>query len=730
MWRRLVSRIRRRLGAGPPRRVKTPTILQVEAIECGAAALAIVLAHFGRWVTIEELRLACGVSRNGSKAANILLAARSYDLGPQAFKSELSALRTFRPPMILHWNFNHFVVLEGFGRDGRVHLNDPAVGRVTVSERELDESFTGVVLTFDPTEDFEPEGKPPSFLPALRRRLTGAWAAVAFVLLAGVAVTASRMVTPVFPKIFVDRVLLGPDPSWLTPLLLVMSAGAALIGALMWLQQRYLLRLETRLALKGSSQLLWHILHLPVEFFSQRYAGDISSRLTIPNRVAELLSRDLATNFLSAILVVFVVVLMLSYDLTLTVIGVLIALLNVLALRYFSRRRADSNRRLQQEKGKMQGAVMGGLELIETVKATGSESDLFSRWAGYQTKVVNLRQKLERDTQLLEAIPPLLAILSTTCILGLGSLRVMDGTFTLGELVAFQALTVVFLAPVSRLVSLGGKLQTVQADLHRLDDVLRHPTQGAAETGPRVSAAPKLAGAVELRNVSFGYDRSAPPLIRDLTLILPPGARVAVVGVSGSGKTTLAKLVSGLLDPWDGEILFDGEPRSRLSRETLNQSLASVDQVITLFEGTVRENLTLWDPTVPLEWVVAAARDAVIHDEIMARPGGYESRVEEDGRNWSGGQRQRLEIARALAGEPSILILDEATAALDPTVELQIDRNLRRRGCTSLIIAHRLSTLRDADEILVLDDGEVAERGTHDELLRRDGQYAGLVSFY
>lgn len=730
MWRRLVSRIRRRLGVRPPRRVKTPTILQVEAIECGAAALAIVLAHFGRWVTIEELRLACGVSRNGSKAANILLAARDYDLGPQAFKSELSTLRTFRPPMILHWNFNHFVVLEGFGRDGRVHLNDPAVGRVTVSERELDESFTGVVLTFDPTEGFEPEGKPPSFLPALRRRLTGAWAAVAFVLLAGVAVTASRMVTPVFPKVFVDRVLLGPDPSWLTPLLLVMSAGAALIGALMWLQQRYLLRLETRLALKGSSQLLWHILHLPVEFFSQRYAGDISSRLTIPNRVAELLSRDLATNFLSAILVVFVVVLMLSYDLTLTAIGVLIALLNVLALRYFSRRRADSNRRLQQEKGKMQGAVMGGLELIETVKATGSESDLFSRWAGYQTKVVNLRQKLERDTQLLEAIPPLLAILSTTCILGLGSLRVIDGTLTLGELVAFQALTVVFLAPVSRLVSLGGKLQTVQADLHRLDDVLRHPTQGASETGPRVSAAPKLAGAVELRNVSFGYDRSAPPLIRDLTLILPPGARVAVVGVSGSGKTTLAKLVSGLLDPWDGEILFDGEPRSRLSRETLNQSLASVDQVITLFEGTVRENLTLWDPTVPLEWVVAAARDAVIHDEIMARPGGYESRVEEDGRNWSGGQRQRLEIARALAGEPSILILDEATAALDPTVELQIDRNLRRRGCTSLIIAHRLSTLRDADEILVLDDGEVAERGTHDELLQGDGLYAGLVSIY
>lgn len=706
----------------------------MEAVECGAAALAMVLAYFGHWVTLEELRIACGVSRNGSRAANILRAAQRYGLDPAAFKSEPAALRRFRAPMILHWNFNHFVVLEGFGRGGRVYLNDPAIGRVTVSERELDESFTGVVLTFEPTAEFERKGKPPSFLLALSRRLTGAWAAVGFVLLAGLAVTVLRMVTPVFPKIFVDRILFGVDASWLAPLLIVMAGAAVLLGTLTWLQQRYLLRLETRLALTGSSRLLWHILHLPVEFFSQRYAGDISSRLPIPNRVSELLSRELASNLLSVGLLIFVVVFMLSYDVTLTFIGVTIVSLNVIALRYFSRKRADGNRRLQQENGKLQGAVMGGLELIETVKATGAESDLFTRWAGYQTKVVNIRQQLERNTQFLETIPPLLAVLSTTCILGLGSLRVMDGALTLGELVAFQALMVVFLAPVSRLVSLGARLQTVQADLHRLDDVLRHPTQSLLEESPAgpplAPLTPKLAGAVELADVSYGYDRSADPLIQGLSLSLSPGTRVALVGISGSGKTTIAKLVSGLFEPWAGEIRFDGRPRRQIPRKTLNLSLASVDQTIVLFEGTVLDNLTLWDPTIPRDRVVAAAQDALIHDEILARPGGYESLVEEDGRNWSGGQRQRLEIARTLTRDPSVLILDEATAALDPTTERRIDQNLRRRGCTCLLIAHRLSTIRDADEILVLDDGRVVERGTHEELLEQHGLYTDLISYY
>jgi NHLM bacteriocin system ABC transporter peptidase/ATP-binding protein len=719
-------------GEQARRRARTPTILQMEAVECGAAALAIVLAHYGRWVPLEELRVACGVSRDGSKASNMVKAARTYGLEAKGFKREPQTLRAVQPPMILHWNFNHFVVLEGI-RKGRVYLNDPGTGPRTVTEQELDEAFTGVVLTFQPGPDFAKRGDPPSLVPALKSRLAGTRAALIFVLLAGLALAIPGMVVPVFSKIFLDSVLLEGHREWLPPLLLAMGCAAVLLGALTWLQQSYLLRLETRMAVGGSSRFLWHVLRLPSEFFTQRFAGDISSRVAINDSVAQLLSRDLATNALGAVMIAFFAVLLFQNDVVLTLVGIAVVSLNVAALRYVSRRRVDGNRRLVQNQGKLLGTAIGGLQTIETLKATGGESDLFTRWAGYQAKVVNGRQELERHTQILDAVPALLSAVNSALILGIGGVRVMNGGLSVGGLVAYQLLMGAFIAPVTRLVSLGGKLQTVEGDMNRLDDVLRYRLDAAAAGGlddaPPAAAEPvKLAGSLELRQVSFGYSRLDPPLIDGLSLSLKPGSRVALVGGSGSGKSTLARLVTGLYQPWEGEILFDGRPRAAIPPAVMVNSLATVDQNIFLFEGTVRENLTLWDSTIPLPEVVAAARDACIHEDAAARPGGYDSPVEEGGANWSGGQRQRLEIARALVGRPSILVLDEATSALDPTTESRIDESLRRRGCTCLLVAHRLSTIRDADEILVLDRGKVVQRGTHDELRAVEGPYSRLIS--
>jgi NHLM bacteriocin system ABC transporter peptidase/ATP-binding protein len=703
--------------------------LQSEAVECGAACLAIVLARFGSWVPLDELRLACGVSRDGSRAASLWHAAQRYGLEAKAFKAEPRDLRRFQPPMILHWNFNHFVVLEGFEQD-RVYLNDPACGPHVVSSTELDESFTGVVLLCQPATGFVPRGRRPSFARSLAGWLRGTSAALGFVLVCGLALMVLRLIAPFFSKVLVETVLLADGGEWLVPLLSWMGAAALALCLFTWLQQTYLARLSSWLALTGSSRLFWHILRLPVAFFSQRFVGDITSRLTLTSRVAEILSRDLATNFLNAMMIVVFGGLMLQYNPVLTGTCLVVVVLDMAALRYVSRKRVDGNRLLLRESGKLQGSILGGLEMIETIKATGAEADLLARWTGYQAKIINLGQELELSSVWLQAVPPLLGALNAAAVLGIGSLQVMRGALSLGELVAFQLLVAMFLLPVARLVSLGGKLQIVAGDMNRLEDVLRHPTDVSLAADPvaPVGEVAKLAGLLEFRNVSFGYDRLAPPLIEGFNLRIRPGERIALVGPSGSGKSTLARLAAGLLDPWSGEIRFDNLVPSELPRAVLTASLAVVDQAITLFEGSVWDNLTLWDPTILREEVDAAAEDAAIQEEILARPGGYESPVEEGGRNWSGGQRQRLEIARALAGRPSILVLDEATSALDPATELEIDERLRRRGCSCLIVAHRLSTLRDADQIVVLDRGKVVQRGTHEELLQEDGLYRRLAA--
>jgi NHLM bacteriocin system ABC transporter peptidase/ATP-binding protein len=713
-------------------RTKVPTILQLEAVECGAATLAMVLAAFGRWVPLEEMRVACGVSRDGSKASNMVKAARRFGLDARGYKKEPAQLREMPTPMILHWNFNHFVVLEGF-RKGWAHIVDPATGPRRVTVDELDQAFTGVVLTFARGEEFAKGGALPGVVASLRGRMHGTAPALAFAVLAGVALVVPGLVAPAFSRVFVDQVMVKGLRGWTGPLMAAMVFAALVMATVTWMQQTQLLRLETRLALGSSGRFLWHVLRLPVGFFTQRFAGEIGSRVGVNDRVAQLLSGELATTLLSLLVIVFYAAVMLQYDVVLTGIGIAVATLNVAALKWVSRRRVDLSQRLQQDRGKLMGVAMGGLQTIETLKATGSEAFFFTRWAGQHAKVVNAQQQLALYTHLLSVVPPFLLAVNTALLVGIGGVRVMDGRLSMGMLVALQALLIAFVTPVNRLVDLGGTLQEVRGGLARLDDVLNATPDAlagafaAAKADGDAEDPPRLEGRLELRGVSFGYSPLEPPLIEDLSLALEAGRRIALVGGSGSGKSTVARLVCGLHEPWSGQVVLDGRPRGELPPASVAASLAFVDQDVFLFAGTVRENLSLWDPGVPEADLVRAARDACIHEEITARPGGYHARVDEGGRNFSGGQRQRLEIARALVGNPSLLVLDEATSALDPPTEAAVDDALRRRGCACVIVAHRLSTIRDADEIIVLERGKVVERGTHDELYAAGGAYRALI---
>jgi ATP-binding cassette subfamily C protein len=704
----------------------------MEAVECGAAALGIILGYYNRIVPLAELRQACGVSRDGSKASNILNAARSYGLQAKGFKVDLAGLRKLQCPYIVFWNFNHFLIVEGFAKD-KVYLNDPATGPRTVSLPEFDQSFTGVVLVGEPSAEFRPGGRKPSLTLSLWDRLQSSLGALVYCVIAGLLLVIPGLAIPAFSQAFVDNVLIEGRSDWLRPLILGMILTAILNGFLTLLQLQFLRRMKIKLAVGMSSRFLWHILRLPVSFYDQRFAGEISSRVRLNDSLANLLSGRLATTVISAFTVVFYAAVMLQYDVVLTAIGIAFVIVNVSVWRWVSRQRVDANLRLMQEQGKVNGVAISGLQSMETLKASGLESEFFSRWAGYYAKAINARQEMDTTNQNLGVLPSFLTSITSMLLLAVGGLRVMDGVLSIGMLIAFQALMQRFLEPVNNLVSLAGELQEMEGNLGRLDDVLRNPIDPAVEREISISltqlpaANVRLQGYIELRNITFGYNRSAPPLIENFSLSLKPGQRVALVGGSGSGKSTVAKLVCGLYEQWSGEILFDGKPRKHIPRSILTNSIALVEQDISLFAGTVRDNLTLWDSTVPFSNLVRACKDAAIQDVVLSMPGGYNADLAEGASNLSGGQRQRLEIARTLVNNPAILVMDEATSALDSEAEKTIDQKLRERGCTCVIVAHRLSTIRDCDEIIVFDRGKVVQCGSHEELQKVEGKYLQLI---
>ena len=714
-----------------PARVTTPTLLQMEAVECGAAALGIIMRYYDLWHPLEQLRMECGVTRDGSKASNLLKAARRFGLEASGIRCELDALLKTEPPVILYWNFNHFLVYEGVSQE-KVHLNDPATGPRRITIEELEASFTGVVLKITRGPAFVPGGEKPSLMAALRRRISGFEIGLSFALLTGLLLIVPNIVNPAFTRVFIDQYLIGDKTDILRPLLACMTVSIVFMILMLWLQRHFLLRLETKLALTTSAKFFTHIVKLPMEFYSQRYAGEIGSRVLINDKVAKVLSDKLVTTGLDLMALVFFAVVMIQYDFWLTLICVIFAFFNLIAIKSVQRPRTDASFRLLQERGKMTGTSMNGVQMIETLKATGGEDEFFGRWSGYQAKTIRAEQDMDLFGQTLSAVPPLTKGLISATILGFGGWRVMDGHLTVGLLVAFQSLMDGFTKPITSFVTFGNSLQETGSDLNRLDDVLRNepdPIYASDRTvSDRFNATIKLTGLLEVRNLTFGFNPLGAPLIQDLSFTVRPGERVALVGGSGSGKSTVSKLVAGLFRPWTGEILFDGVPRTQIPRRLLHNSIGMVDQEIFMFEGTIRDNLTMWNPTIPDSHITLACKDSAIAEDVAGRQGGLSSTVAEGGVNFSGGQRQRLEIARALVNSPSFLILDEATSALDPTTEEVIDRNLRRRGCSCLIVAHRLSTIRDCDEIIVLEYGKVVERGTHESMKNAGGPYSKLIS--
>lgn len=717
------------------RRARTPSLLQMEAVECGAVALGIVLAHHGRVVPLAELRRECGVSRDGCNALNVVRAARRYGLAAKGFSMEVEDLRGLAPPYVVFWDFNHFVVVEGLDRKG-VWINDPAVGHRRVDHEEFGDSFTGLVLTMEPGPEFERGGRRPSLARALVTRLGGFWPTLAHAVLAGLLLVLPGLALPALTQVYLDEVLILGRADWLRPVLLAIVAAVALQLLLDVLQLRCLRRLRLGLAARLSAQFFRHLMRLPVDFYAQRFSGEISDRSDLNDKVAAVLSGQLARTSIGVVMMSFYAALMFFYDVRLTLLGVACAVLSFVILQRLSRWRVEANMRLLQEFGKVSGASIAGLQNIETIKASALEDGFFRRWSGLYARASNARQGFGVTNLVASTLPGLLFTTTNALVLVIGALYVIEGRMTIGMLVAFRILMARFLAPVEGLVQLGATVQELQGDLARLDDVLAHdvdpaetPAAPAPDEAPAEDVPTRLTGELELRDVTFGYGpRTAAPLLEGFRLHLRPGARVALVGASGSGKSTVARLVCGLYTPWSGDVLLDGIPRARIPREVLREGLALVDQDVLLFEGTVRDNLTLWDPSVPEEALLAACEDAGILDRIRALPGGFDAPLGEGGHGLSGGERQRLEIARALVGDPRLVVLDEATSSLDPERERHVVERVARRGVSCLVVAHRLSTIRDCDEILVLDRGAVVERGTHAELWARGGAYADLLS--
>ena len=709
---------------------KVPVVMQMEALECGAACLAMVLAYYEKWVPLEQVRIDCGVSRDGSNAGNILKAARNYGMEAVGYRLEPDEVKqTCSFPAIIHWNFNHFVVLCGF-KGNKVIINDPGNGTQAIDMETFDRSFTGICLTFAPGESFQPGGKKKSVLDFAKKRLQGTGTAVTFVVITTLIASLMGIINAGFTRMFVDRLLTHENPEWFMPFIIALSVITLIQFIVSYVQCIYSVKLNGKMAIIGSSTYMWKVLRMPIEFFSQRQAGDIQQRQQTNASIAEVLVNTFAPLVLNSIMMIFYLVVMLRYSPLLTLIGVSSIFINMFVARIVSNKRINITRVQSRDSGKLASSTVSGIEMIETIKAAGAENGYFEKWAGYQAGVNTQNVRYAKINQMLGVVPNIVSDITASAVLIVGVYLIMCGKFMPGMVMAFQSFLSSFTAPAKSLIESGQTIQEMRTNMERIEDVMEYPDDPNYNDAPPSDdvSYDKLSGALEMNHVTFGYSRLAPPLIHDFSISLKPGSRVAFVGFSGCGKSTLAKLISGLYNPWSGSITYDGRTISEIDRSVFTGSLAVVDQDIILFEDTIANNIKMWDNSIEDFEMILAARDAQIHEDIMKRDGGYNYKLIEGGRDFSGGQRQRIEIARVLAQDPTIIILDEATSALDAKTEYEVVNAIKERGITCIVVAHRLSTIRDCDEIVVLDHGNVVERGTHEQLYANGGLYTQLVT--
>ena len=702
---------------------KVPMVMQMEAVECGAASLSMILAYYGKWLPLEQVREACSVSRDGSSMKNILLAAKMYGLEPSAYKVSAEDLSGMEPA-IIHWNFEHFVVFKGM-RKGKAYLNDPGIGPVEIPMDEFRRSFTGVAMTFELTDRFQPSGRPTSIFSYIKHNLSGAneafWLTFIFTLLLAVV----TLTLPLLTRVFFDEILSGRNAQWATVFFCLMATLALFNFIVTLWNQRYSKRIAGQLALRGNISYLRHLLRLPMNFFAMRYVGDLQQRQRLNETITHSLVEVLAPQAINVMLLVLYFILMLSYNYVLTLIGVAAALVNLAVVHHYAGQRLNMVRSTQQSMGKYYSATVSCLENIESIKAAGAEEGFFQYWSGLWSRMFNKQREMRIQQSEMSLLPTLTSNLLTMAVLLVGAWYILQGDLSVGMLMAFQGFMTAFMAPVEKIVNAGQQLLEMRSQIERVDDVMKYPEDQHADG--EHSEEGKLLGELELRDVTFGYNRTQPPLIDHFNLHLRAGESVAFVGSSGCGKSTLAKLISGLYKPWSGEILFDGRPIESISSDELTNSIAVVDQNIVLFDDTLSQNIRMWDQSIEDFAILMACSDAQVHSDIMNRPEGLATKVVRGGKNFSGGQCQRFEIATALAREPMILIMDEATSALDPTTEDLVMRHIREMGITQIVVAHRLSTIRDCDQIIVMEAGHVVQQGTHEQLMQQDGLYRQLM---
>ena len=707
--------------------VKTPTIFQMEATECGAASLSMIFAYFGKNLSLEQMRIETGVSRDGCNAGNIMRAAKKYGFECHGYRKEPDALKTIETPCIIHWNFNHFVVFEGF-KGKYAYINDPAMGRRKLSYEELDDSFTGVVLTFKTTPAFTKEKKKSTLKDFIKNRISGQYGVMLKLLFVGLLLVFPGLILPVISQIFMDDVLVGGNTDWFTMLMIFMGATILLQALLTLYRNKVLAKLQKKMVLTSAREFLTKLFRLPISFFDQRYVGDLSGRVSNNASVSDFLAGDLAETVLNIIVVIFYLVLLLLYSPILTLIAMSTVVVNVIIVKITSDMISNSSVKLQQDSGKLAGAVCAGLSITSTLKASGAENEYISRILGYNAKTITTEQKLSKSQQIINAIPDAVKMLADVMILLVGGMFVINGKMTIGKLFAFTALFGSFSDPIEKLVGFVKNIQTTKADVNRVEDIMNYKEdEKFSGEARKKDMKTKLEGSVEMQDISFGYSILKPPIVSGFSFKIPCGSSIAFVGSSGCGKSTVSKIVSGLYKPWGGALYFDNIPADAIPNEVINASISTVSQNITLFSGSIRDNLTMWNSNITESDMIAAAKDACIHDVISQKPGAYDYQLSEGASNMSGGQRQRLEIARALVTNPTILIMDEATSALDPVVEKQIMDNIKRRGCTCVIVAHRLSAIRDCDQIIVMAAGKIVQRGTHEELAKVEGHYRKFI---